>query len=33
VHKYPDWEPSKRLLEVARSIDRKLQAKGKLSQL
>ncbi|MBA7564771.1 Iron-sulfur cluster carrier protein [subsurface metagenome] len=25
VHKYPDWEPSKQMLEVARQIDRKLQ--------
>ena len=33
VHRFPDWEPSLNLLEVARQIDRKLQAKGKLSKL
>lgn len=34
VHKYPDWEPSKKMLEVARQIDTKLQkTKGKLTKL
>ena len=33
VHKFPDWEPAKQMLEVARKIDKKLQAKGKLSPL
>jgi len=33
VHKYPDWEPAKQMLEVARQIDKKLQTKGKLTPL
>jgi len=33
VHRYPQWEPSLELLEVARQIDKRLQAKGKLSRL
>lgn len=33
VHRHPDWEPSKTMLEVARQIDRKLQAKGRLTPL
>ena len=33
VHKYPEWDPAKQMLEVARAIDKKLQAKGKLAPL
>jgi ATP-binding protein involved in chromosome partitioning len=29
VYKYPDWEPSKMLLKVAKNIDEKLSKKGK----